>query len=113
VAWSLRQRRSMDESQNVSGTWRRTPDVPVHSRVPTLVGPLRTLMTGYQLWGSRNECDARELSSMFRISATELFDSLRYLAHDGLVLIDYEKGTVSLTAAGARALALLPSATDS
>ncbi len=80
---------------------------------PPVVGPLKTLMTGYQLWGRNNECDARELSQMFRMSVSELVDSMRQLAHEGLVRIDDDRGTISLTEVGARALALLPSGSDS
>ncbi len=78
-----------------------------------VVGPLKTLMTGYQLWGKANACDAVELSKMFRMTSGELLDAMRMLAQDGLVLIDDERGTLSLTEAGARALALLPSGFDS
>ena len=78
-----------------------------------VVGPLKTLMTGYQLWGSANACDTGELSEMFRMSSSELLDAMRSLAQEGLVRIDSERGTLSLTDAGARALALLPSGCDS
>ena len=77
------------------------------------VAALKTLMTGYQLWGDRNACAASELSSMFRVPAADLMDCLRQVAGEGWVLIDDEHGTVSLTAAGARALAVRPGALDS
>lgn len=78
-----------------------------------VAGPLRALMTAYQLWGSRNECAADELSGMYRISTAALLEAMRHLATDGLVRIDHERGTLSLTESGARALALLPPAIDS
>jgi len=78
-----------------------------------VAGPLRALMTAYQLWGCRNECATAELSAMFRIAPGTLLDSLRGLARDGWVRIDDERGTISLTDTGARALALMPSGFDS
>lgn len=77
------------------------------------VAALRTLMTGYQLWGERNACDTGELSAMFHIGTSDLVDCLRVVAREGWVLIDDDLGTVSLTDVGARALAVRPGALDS
>lgn len=84
-----------------------------HEQQRSVVGPLKALMTGYQIWGSANACDADELSDMFRMSPAELLEAMGSLAQEGLVRIDAERRTLSLTEAGARAMALMPSGADS
>lgn len=89
-----------------------TTHPPAHAARGPVVGPLKTLMTGYQLWGRANACDADQLSAMFHIPPAELLEAMAALAQEGIVLIDHERRTLSLTEAGARALALLPSGHD-
>lgn len=65
---------------------------------------LKTLMVGYQLWGSGCSLKVGELAGSLRTSDARLADLLVYLSGEGLVFWDDIAGTVRLTEDGAHHL---------
>ena len=65
---------------------------------------LKTLMAGYQLWGSASALNLEVLAGCLRTTDTRVAGVAVYLAGEGLVALDNGGGTVRLTESGARNL---------
>ncbi len=63
---------------------------------------LRTLMTGYQLWGAASGLELAQLPAALHTTAGCLATALRFLSGEGLVCVDEMAGTVRLSDVGAR-----------
>ena len=69
-----------------------------------MFGLLKTLMVGYQLWGTECALHLAELAGCLRTTDTRVAGLVVYLAGEGLGAIDNGSGTVRLTEHGARDL---------
>jgi hypothetical protein len=67
-------------------------------------GLLKSLMIGYQLWGTDSGLAVSELRQVLGATDIGLGGALTFLIHEGLVCLDQAAGTVRLSAAGARNL---------
>ena len=76
----------------------------VRSGSEVVFGVLKTLMTGYQMWGPASAFEVEQLSGFLHTSETRLGGVLTYLAAEGLVALDEVAGTVRLSDHGARKL---------
>jgi hypothetical protein len=65
---------------------------------------LKTLMVGYQLWGTTSAVNLKDLARYLCTSDTRLAGLVVYLAGEGLVALDNNAGTVRLTESAARNL---------
>jgi hypothetical protein len=65
---------------------------------------LRTLMTGYRLWGAASGLDLAELPAALHTTGGRIATALRLLSGEGLVCVDEVAGTVRLSDSGARHL---------
>ncbi|MFN8627152.1 MAG: hypothetical protein U0587_14365 [Candidatus Binatia bacterium] len=65
---------------------------------------LRTLSTGYEIWGSDSGLPLAGLADRLRVSDARLLGVVAYLTTEGLVTIDAARGTVRLTPLGANNL---------
>ncbi len=76
----------------------------VHERSPSelVFGLLRTLMTGYQLWGAASGLEIAELPATLHTTDGHIATALRFLSGEGLVCVDEVAGTVRLSDSGAR-----------
>src|SRR5512142_925009 len=75
-------------------------------------GLLRTLMTGYQLWGAACGLDLAQLAAALRTTDGRIAMALCYLSGEGLVCVDEMAGTVRLSDSGARHLLRPPDASE-
>ncbi len=82
--------------------------IPEHNRERSgselVFGLLKTLMVGYQLWGTEAALHVGELAGCLRTTDSRLTGLVVLLAGEGLVAIDRRSGTVRLTEIGARDL---------
>jgi len=65
---------------------------------------LKTLMVGYQLWGTDSALNVGELAGCLRTTDARMAGLVVYLAGEGLVVLDVGAGTVRLTESAARNL---------
>jgi len=63
---------------------------------------LRTLMTGYQLWGAVCGLGLAELAAALHTTDGRIATALHFLSGEGLVCVDEVAGTVRLSDSGAR-----------
>jgi hypothetical protein len=63
---------------------------------------LRTLMTGYRLWGSASGLELAQLPAALHTTEGRIATALRFLSGEGLVCVDEIAGTVRLSDSGAR-----------
>jgi hypothetical protein len=63
---------------------------------------LRTLMTGYQLWGAASGLELAHLPAVLHTTAGAIATALSFLSGEGLVCVDEMAGTVRLSDFGAR-----------
>ena len=67
-------------------------------------GLLKTLMTGYRLWGIASGVELALLADFLRASEARVTSLVVYLTAEGLVSVDCGTGTVRLTENGAHDL---------
>jgi hypothetical protein len=67
-------------------------------------GLLRTLMTGYQLWGVGSGVQVTELPAALQTTGSRVATALRFLSSEALICLDEVAGTVRLSDSGARHL---------
>lgn len=67
-------------------------------------GVLKTLMAGYQIWGTGSGVQLAELCGFLRTTDGRLVNAIAFLTDEGLVCLDEIAGTVRLTDSGARNL---------
>ena len=65
---------------------------------------LKTLMVGYQLWGTTSAVKLKDLAGCLCTTDTRVAGLVVYLAGEGLIALDSEAGTVRLTESAARNL---------